>query len=271
MPTQKSSVCYVYGVGAWGLGFADWPQLRALLSGAAPWPQEPVMTPPKSEVIPGNERRRAPTIVKAAVEVAGQACQQAGMNPSELACVFGSGLGDTDITDYLCAQLALPEKQLSPTKFHNSVHNAPAGYWTISTHCMQAANSIAAYQHTVGITLMEAVLQAHQEQTPVLLCVFDLTARGIYEGIYETKSDFAAALVITPNERDQPPLAKLQISTGADVVALPAWDATFAKLQRSNPAAQILPLLHALANKEKNPVLSLSLSEACRLKVAVEQ
>src|SRR5687768_950182 len=252
MSIQNSLTCYLYGVGAWGPGFASWPQLRGLFTGAEAISHEPMVTPPKCEVIPGNEKRRAPAIVKAAVEVSAQACGHAGMNPAELACVFGSGLGDTEITDYLCTQLASSEKQLSPTKFHNSVHNAAAGYWTISTHCMRSANSIAAYRHTVGVSLMEAALQAQQDQVPVLVSLFDRAARRIYQRIYAADMDFAAALVITPVELNTPPLAKLTFTLGDDAVAAPAWDPFFAHLSDANPSAQILPLLHALSSQERS-------------------
>jgi len=60
--------------------------------------------------------------------------------------------------------LAGENKALSPTKFHNSVHNAAAGYWTISTGCMQAANSVAGFDNSVSLTLLEALIQADAEQ-----------------------------------------------------------------------------------------------------------
>ena len=150
------------------------------------------------------------------------------MDPSELACVFGSGLGDTEITDYMCAQLASPEKQLSPTRFHNSVHNAPAGYWTIATRSMRSANSIAAHNHTAGISLLEAVTQANQEQVPVLMTLYDLRAHGLYSQVYNVKQDFAAALVISPVMRERAPLAKLTFSMASSPCAEPAWAPSFA-------------------------------------------
>ena len=191
-------ICYLYGVGAWGPGFANWADLQAQFRDPANIPPGLPLAPAKAEVIPGNERRRAPPVVKAAVEVSAQATQAADIALTELACVFGSGLGDTEITDYLCTQLASPEKQLSPTRFHNSVHNAPAGYWTIATHCMRSANSIAAYYQTAGISLLEAAAQATQEQVPVLVTLYDLSARGLYGQVFTVDQDFAAALVMTP-------------------------------------------------------------------------
>lgn len=240
-------ICYVYGIGAWGPGFAGWGDLQAQLRDPAAIPADLTVPPAKAEVIPGNERRRAPPVVKAAVEVSTQATQAAAIDPGELACVFGSGLGDTEITDYMCAQLALPEKQLSPTRFHNSVHNAPAGYWTIATRCTRSANSIAAHNQTAAISLLEAATQAVEEQIPVLMTLYDLRARGLYSRVYPVTQDFAAALVISPVLRERPPLATLRLTTTSAACAPPAWAPFFANLCEDNPAARILPLLHALA------------------------
>lgn len=271
MSLQTDLVCYVYGMGAWGPGFANWHDLQAQLVDSASIPAEPTLTPAKAEVIPGNERRRAPPVVKAAVEVSAQATQAAGVDPSELACVFGSGLGDTEITDYMCAQLASPEKQLSPTRFHNSVHNAPAGYWTIATRSMRSANSIAAHNHTAGISLLEAVTQANQEQVSVLMTLYDLRAHGLYSQVYNVKQDFAAALVISPVMRERAPLAKLTFSMASSPCAEPAWAPSFAHLCVHNPAARVLPLLHALALPAPQVEASLELAADLYLKICIEK
>ena len=51
--------------------------------------------------------------------------------------MFASTYGDLAITDYMCSTLAKAPMTLSPTRFHNSVHNAAAGYWSIATACRQ--------------------------------------------------------------------------------------------------------------------------------------
>lgn len=264
-------ICYLYGVGAWGPGFADWADLQSQLCDPARIPADLAPPPAKAEVIPGNERRRAPPVVKAAVEVSAQAAHASGVAPGDLACVFGSGLGDTEITDYLCTQLALPEKQLSPTRFHNSVHNAPAGYWTIATHCMRSANSIAAYHQTAGISLLEAAAQADQEQVPVLITLFDLAARGLYSQVFAVDQDFAAALVISPVVRDRPPLAKLVFSLASSPSTEPAWAPSFAHLCSCNPAARVLPLLSALALPARQAEATLELAAGSYLKILIEK
>lgn len=257
--------CAVAGIGAWGPGFNDWPSLQALLLDAAsnaaqPQPaspvcyaeQEPLPPPanPAPAIIPPNERRRAPLPVKLAVEVSWQALQASGMAPEQVACVFGSGLGDTEITDYMCRVLTTDQKQLSPTRFHNSVHNAAAGYWTISVGCMKSANSVAAYQMTAGLTLLEAFTQAVLHQEPVLATLFDTAAHAAYQQIFPCRQAFAAALLLVPAAQgvnaDWPRLTlQTPDACGTEyTVAHPG----LRDLQRDNPAAGVLSLLQLLAS-----------------------
>ena len=64
------------------------------------------------------------------------------------------------ITDYMSETLAGDDPaSISPTRFHNSVHNAAAGYWTIGAHCMQAATAISAYDASFAEGLLEALMQ----------------------------------------------------------------------------------------------------------------
>lgn len=245
--------CALTGIGAWGPGFNDWPSLRALLLQPAPQDESTFITStPKPEVIPANERRRAPLPVKAAVDVSWQALQQSGIASSEVACVFGSGLGDTEITDYMCRVLTTAEKQLSPTKFHNSVHNAAAGYWTISTHCMKSANSIAAYHMTAGLAVLEAMTQCVLHNEPVLITLFDTAAHDAYRQIFDCEHSFAAALLITPIDfAGATPLAELTLTQESALATQPEWHSpTLNTLYQGNPAAKVLSLLAAIAQFE---------------------
>lgn len=274
--------CALVGLGAWGPGFNDWPSLQELLLQHTPQDESAFITStPKPEVIPANERRRAPLPVKAAVDVSWQALQQSGINSAEVACVFGSGLGDTEITDYMCRVLTTAEKQLSPTKFHNSVHNAAAGYWTISTHCMKSANSIAAYHMTAGLAMLEAMTQCVLHSEPVLITLFDTAAHDAYRQIFDCEHDFAAALLITPigfaeASKGAAPLAELTL-TQAHAPALsaqPEWhSSTLTRLYQTNPAAKILNLLATLAQFEtdKKPTQAqLALSAISSINLAIK-
>lgn len=254
--------CTVLGVGAWGPGFNTWPELDAILRSESTAQALPEAIKPKPMLIPANERRRAPLPVKAAVEVSAQALTQSGLSATDVACVFGSGLGDTEITDYMCRVLASADQQLSPTKFHNSVHNAAAGYWTISTDCMKSANSIAGYDHTAGLALLEGVTQCTFQQEPVLITVFDTATSEGYRDIFPCRHSFAAAIVIAPSNATG--LAQMTLTQANHPESTPALrNPALENLRSENPAAQFLPVLNALAElqEQSQKCVQLGISE----------
>ena len=240
--------CRVLACGVWGEGFEHWADLAQLLADSSAEPK--TNKGPKPEIIPANERRRAPLPVRLAVESSWQATQAAQMDPQSLACVFVSGIGDTQLTDYMCKVLATDNKQLSPTKFHNSVHNAAAGYWTISSGCQQAANSVAGFQQSVSLTLLEAIIQCQQEQRPLLLTFFDSPVAKVLTDIMGEGSAFAASLIILPEEAASAKLGqRLSLEVVAGACTEPPLQAQHPSLQQlygNNPAAKILPLLECL-------------------------
>ena len=48
------------------------------------------------------------------------------------------------------------ERELSPTRFHNSVHNAPAGYWSIATQSREPSTSLCRDDESFQAALLEA-------------------------------------------------------------------------------------------------------------------
>ena len=58
---------------------------------------------------------------------------------------------------------------VSPTQFHNSVHNAPAGYWSIGLGSQAPTTALAAGDDTVEVALVEAGLQAVMRRGPVIM------------------------------------------------------------------------------------------------------
>ena len=58
--------------------------------------------------------------------------------------VHGAPVGDT-------LTLAGDPAAVSPIRFHNSVHNAAAGYWTIGTGCLRATTAISAVLSAVAL------------------------------------------------------------------------------------------------------------------------
>jgi hypothetical protein len=236
------------GIGMYAAGIADWADARDVLRGARALAVAGPARPAPALLAP-NERRRAPDCVLLALAVAEQACAMAGREPRALANGFSSAYGDLAINDYLCAVLARAPLELSPTRFHNSVHNAAAGYWTIASGCMQSSTALGAGRASFAAGLIEAATLAVSEAAPVLYVAFDIAASGPLADVIPCNAPFAAAFVLAPECDGNAPRLRLSLHAraAAETAPLPA---ALRVLRECNPAAASLPLLAALAQGE---------------------
>ena len=263
---SASRTLAVGGIGAWLQGAPDWPTLRAILRGerglAGDAPAKPA-----ANALPAAERRRAPDGVRLAAEVAAQACAMAKCDPAALPCVFASTHGELAITDYVCETLARAPLELSPTRFHNSVLNAPAGYWTIATGCTAASSAVTAHHHSFAAGLLEAMAFACAEQTPVLFACCDVASTGPLVAMTRTTLAFGAALVLAPIVASGPRLA-WSLGNGS-AATLPPAGLPLQVVAGDNPAsAQALALLSALVCGERS-TLALPLSTGLSLDMEI--
>ena len=187
----------VTGIGAWAPGAPDWQRLRAILRGESA-PAVDASARPAGTILPAAERRRAPDGVRLAADVATQAMSMAGIDPANLPCIFASTHGEVAITDYVCETLAHAPLELSPTKFHNSVLNAPAGYWTIATGCTAASCAVTAHHRSFAAGFLEAAVFACAEATPVLFASSDVASTGPLAEMTRTTLAFGAAFLLAP-------------------------------------------------------------------------
>jgi hypothetical protein len=201
---------------------------------------------PAPDILPPTERRRAPEPVLLASEAASQAAAMAGRDPSTLPCVFTSTHGDLAITDAMCATLAADPRELSPTRFHNSVHNAPAGYWTVAAHCHATATAISAGAASFAAGLVEAATEVAAEGEAVLLAAYDIVARGPLAEVAPSGVPFAAAFVLSPS-RSAGSIAQLSLYPLQGDPSAHALPGALAALTKNPTAVQALPLLVALA------------------------
>ena len=179
--------------------------------------------------------------VAVALEVALAACRAADRDPATLPSVFASTHGDLAITDYMCETLATDPTAVSPTKFHNSVHNAAAGYWTIGAGCTEAATAISAFDGTFAQGLLEAMLQLASGSEAVLLVAYDTAATGLLGTVTHSEGLLGAALVLSRGGAG--PRLSLDLRDGDDAPAT----GPLAALAARNAMAQMLPLFDALA------------------------
>jgi len=261
-------IVYLKGIAATGPGFEDWNALSKHLTSDVGL--DPDFVPhPQGDILSSVERRRASVTVKLAVDVAQAALQQSGMKSEDLALVFASSNGDTNTIHQICEALATPERFVSPTRFHNSVHNAPAGYWSIATSSMQPSSSICAWDDSFAAGLVEAATQCVTENLPVLLAVFDTP---FPEPLYEKTpghQPFGVALVLDLIPDGS--LAKMRIEVDGDVnlATTPMANLQLEVIRCDSSASRSLPLLAALATPGANEVV-LGYSGDLRLRIAVE-
>lgn len=205
-----------------------------MLSGAAAFEPGAVQRPAVSLLPPAERRRCAPSVAWA-LAVAQEAVASSGLDAGALAVVFVSSDGDGDIVHRLCSALATPAAAVSPTDFHNSVHNAATGYWSIGAHSHAASTALCAYDASFAAGLLEAACQIATEQRPVLLVAVDLPYPAPLAPHRPVRHGFAAALVLEPG-------TGLEISLeGSEPTPPPMRDF------EGNASAACLPLLAALA------------------------
>jgi hypothetical protein len=231
----------VRGIGLLGPGLPNWPDAAARLAEPASWTMAATQVPPPGR-LPPTERRRAGTVVKAAIVAADEACAAAGIDPRELPSVFTSSTGEPANCHALCEALAAPERLVSPTRFTNSVHNAPGGYWHIATQSMQASTSLGAYDASFAAGLLEAAVQCHATQRAVLLVASDVPYPEPLHAKRPVLDVFSVAFVLAPGGAG----ARLTVSTLGEPAATPASGGLEA-VRTGIPAARALPLLEAIA------------------------
>jgi hypothetical protein len=242
---------YIEGIGLRGPGLTDWPAAAAVLGGSAPWGQTPTVLP-VLQCLPSAERRRTGAPVKLALGVGLEATACAGADPAALPAIFSSSGGDGQNCHEICEVLASAERQVSPTRFHNSVHNAAAGYWGIATGATRASNALCGFDASFGAGLLEALTQVVVDNTRVLLVAYEVSYPQPMRAVRPIPDSFAVALVLAPM-RTTAALAALD----AQLCALPAdrmSDPALEQLRMAIPAARSLPLLAQLATRSAGRV-----------------
>jgi lambda repressor-like predicted transcriptional regulator len=234
---------YIGGIGVLGPGFGNWEEAAALLSGGRYAPAPTVLPAPL--LLPPTERRRSGRVVKLALAVASEATERAGVSAASLKSVFSSSGGDGHNCHEICQALAATPREISPTRFSNSVHNAAAGYWSIATGASLASTVLCAFDGSFGAGLLEALVQVAIDREPVLMVAYDTEYPDPLRRKRPVPDAFGVALVLTPSAHPRS-AARLEARLGVGTEDSMA-DAELEALRTSIPAARSLPLLRQLA------------------------
>lgn len=235
---------FVEAIGLVAPGLAGWAAAARVLAGAEPYAAAE-LAPYQPALLPPNERRRATQAIRLAFRTSEDALSQTPLPASGLATVFASAEGDTDVMHRINHALTLPARLISPTDFHNSVHNAAAGYWSIAVGARQPSTSLAAADATFAAGLTEAAALALGDGLDTLLTVYDMRMPVPLAEKRPIPEPFGAALVLTPQRtaRSCAALTLAETAQPESTLEAPALE----RLRCANPAARALPLLRCLA------------------------
>lgn len=159
------------GLGFWAPGYPD----------PAGWSSRPAACPedqtaaPRAELLPPMLRRRTSLLTRMAAEVAHQAIQAGGLDPNTVPVIYGSVYGEIRTTIDILAGMLDPAAPMSPTRFHNSVHNTAAGYVSIATQNRCGNAALTAGRSTVAMALLECAGLVAQTGGPGLLVIVEET------------------------------------------------------------------------------------------------
>ena len=234
---------HVAAVAVLGPGLPDWPAARAVLTGTEPWETGEVVLPPPA-LLSATERRRTGPVVRLALAVASEAAAASGLPAATLRPVFASSNGDSLTVAAILEAMARPDGFVSPTQFHNSVHNAAAGYWSIGTASGRPATCLGGHNWSFGCALLKAVAECAAEREPVLLCAYDVPLPDPLHAVRPIGSVFGVALVLVPGGTGP----RLSIRWAAEpATRSEPLNPLLRGLSAANPAARSLRLLEALA------------------------
>jgi hypothetical protein len=241
---------FINGLGLLGPGLDNSQHACEVFTGQAAYQARATVLPAPLE-LPAAERRRTGRVVKLALAIGQEALLASRADASDLRTVFTSSGGDAHNIHAICETLASGDPQISPTRFHNSVHNAPAGYWSIARACMAPSNVLCAYDASFGAGLLESLCQIRTEPRPTLLIAYDVDYPEPLRQVRPIPDAFGLAMLLAPEPGT--------LTLGSiEVELLPADDAApvstlknpaLEKLRRAIPAARALPLIEALAHR----------------------
>lgn len=241
----------IESIGLIGPGLTGWPQAAEVLAGRAAWTSARTELPPAAG-LPSAERRRAAPVVKTALAVGHEAVAASGRDGTTLATVFAASGGDGQNCHAICEMLAGDDRQISPTRFHNSVHNAAAGYWSIAARSRATSNVLCAHDGSFAAGLLESLCQVAVDGVPSLLIAYETDYPEPLHAVRPIADAFGVALVLAPMTDDANApmpahaLACIEVKlTDAPVTTLASPE--FEALRADNPAARGLPLLEAIA------------------------
>lgn len=236
----------VGGVGVRAPGIDSWAALVENPNYNIPIEAAPHQPKGLGEGLPSTERRRATPVTRLAMDLAMEAT--GNHDSSRLSAIFCSSGGEVTIVHEIFSMLAEGDNVLSPTAFHNSVHNAAAGYWSIASGSAHPADSLCAYDDSFGAGLAECCLRFADGQRNLLLVAYDVPPPYPISMHRKIHNAMGGALLLAAD--DIAPMAWITIRY--EPLIYPDVHPMNKESQRtaSLPALNVMRLLKAIAKRE---------------------
>lgn len=181
---------HVRGVGLWTLGHAN-PKAWCARD------FDEAATTPDASLLSGALRRRATPLTRMGIEVLQQAARMADVELSELASVWATAHGEHSMAIGLLEMMQQGEGKLSPTKFHNSVHNTASGYASIASHNRSPSTTLTGGAELVASALIEAACMLDALDRDVAVVIADEPLLTPFE-VPDSAVPLAVALLLSP-------------------------------------------------------------------------
>jgi Beta-ketoacyl synthase, N-terminal domain len=209
-------------IGLLAPGLPDWDGARDVFAGRKAHVAAPLEPCAPASLSPTERRRSSPT-VRLALAAAEQALRGTSIAAQDMPVVFASAEAAGVITHQLCEVLA-GGREVSPTQFHNSVHNAPSGYYSIAMNAKLGATSVCRGPWTFAAGLLGAAVQALCDGVPVLFVCYDSPLPAPLSDVMPVVEATAIAMVIAPNPAAATLASwELAIAPAEGAVSWPSW------------------------------------------------
>jgi hypothetical protein len=247
----------IRALGVLAPGLAGWDEARRVLAGEAEFDAHDVRPTPSLR-LGAAERRRLNANSAWALAVASEALDGvADGDRGDIASVFATADGDGETLAQSLAALSAPAPVLSPTLFHNSVFNAPAGYVSIAHRLTGPSTTLCAADSTFATAIVEAHDQLAAGARRVLLVLVDTAFPAALATLRAPSPSFACAMLLEHADEAAPaPHGAWALVADAAADRAPAAMATtFPAVSRveaffgADTVAAAMPLLVAIARR----------------------
>ncbi len=161
----------LYSAGVMAPGVNSLAELLTLFRSGQQGVSAPLALPMPS-ALPANERRRTSQVARLVLACAEQAVLTSPYPADQLRCVFASDEGSGEVCHQMLEALT-DTGHMSPLLFHNSVHNAPSGYFSIAYQNRQPSVSVSMGGESFAGGLLCAVTDACTSGQPVIFVAYD--------------------------------------------------------------------------------------------------